>query len=97
MKIRIYEGDASDAFKHIPGPYVPNFVSIDDKFADCYRKKIENNIDVGKVIPAMRDLKEHSESGRLWEKLINQILKRMGFNTTTHDRTIYTPVYKTTG
>ena len=97
LKLRIYEGDASDAFKHIPGPYVPTFVSIGDKFADCYRQKFGNNIDRGKVIPEMRYLKEHSESGRLWETLINQILKRMGFNTTTHDRTIYTPVYNTTG
>ena len=45
----------------------------------------------------MRALKEHSESGKLWETLINQILKRTGFTTTTYDRTIYTPVYKNTG
>ena len=97
MDLRIYGDDDYEALTHIPGPYVNNLVSVDDHFSNWYRQKFGNNIDRGKVIHAMRDLKEHSESGRLWETLINQILKRMGFNTTTHDRTIYTPVYKTNG
>ena len=28
--LRFFGGDVSDAFAHIPGPYVTNFLSIDD-------------------------------------------------------------------
>ena len=94
MYLRIYVGGAYDAFAHIPVPYVPTFVSTDDQFDDWYRHKFGNNIDRDKVLPVLRYLQGHLESGRLWEYLINHILKRMGFTTTTHDRNIYRDVYK---
>ena len=87
-------------------PLTPSHIAQDHLFPTLYPlmnslliviNKNWKNIDRGKVIPVMIALKEHSESGRLWETLINQILKIIGFTTTTHDRTIYTPVYKTTG
>ena len=50
-----------------------------------------------KVLTLLRALQGHTESGRLWQSLINQILKRMGFTTTTHDRNMYLDIYKYTG
>ena len=44
----------------------------------------------------MRYLQGHLESGRLWESLINHIMKIIGFTTTTNDRTIYRDFYKPT-
>jgi len=32
--LKIYGGDAKDAFAHSPAPDVPPFATIDDQFAD---------------------------------------------------------------
>ena len=87
--LSIYGSDASDAFAHSPGPYVPNFVSIDEQFSDWYRYRFGNNVDSDKVLSVLIPLQGHPESSRLWGSLINQTLKRMGFSTTTHDRIIF--------
>ena len=44
----------------------------------------------------MRALQVHPESGKLWEKHINNILfsDELNFKTTTHDRTIYKTIYE---
>ena len=84
----IYGGDNSDAFKHLPRPFVPTFVSIDDRFTYWYIYRCGNDVEMEKVFPVMRFLHGHTESGRLWESQIHQILNMMGFTTTTHDRTI---------
>ena len=97
LDLRIYGVDASDTFKHIIGPYVTTFVSINDQFDYWYRQKIGNIIDRDRVLPLLRDLQSHPESGRLWESLINQILNKTGFNNTTNDRTIYISIYKPIG
>ena len=97
LDLRIYGVDASDTFKHIIGPYVTTFVSINDQFDYWYRQKFRNIIDRDRVLPLLRDLQSHPESGRLWESLINHILNRMGFTTDTHDRTIHIDVYKHSG
>ena len=88
LDLCIYGGDASDAFAHIPVPSVPKFVSIDNQFADWYRHKFGNNIDREKVLHVLRSLQGNPGSGRLLESPINQILKIMGFYTTTHDKDI---------
>ena len=93
----IYGCNAYDAFTHIPGPYAPIFISIYDQFSDWYRHRFGRNINTEKFIPVLIYLQGHLESVRLWESLIKQILKRMGFTNTTHDRTIYIAVYKLTG
>ena len=71
MDLSIYEGDASDAFAHIPAPYVPTFVQIDDQFDVWYRQKFGKNIDRDKVLPVLGALQGHTEPGRLWEYLIS--------------------------
>ena len=71
----IYGGYVSDVFLHIPVPYVPTFVSIDEQFSDWYRHKFGKNIVKDKVIYVLTSLKGHLDSVRLWEYLINHILK----------------------
>jgi hypothetical protein len=43
------------------------------------------------VLPVLRALQGHPESGRFWEEQINSILSHpeLGFEHTSHDRTIY--------
>ena len=67
LDLHIYGGDASEAFENIPGPSDTTFVYIDDQFADWYRHKFGKDIYRGKVIPVLRYLKGHPESGHRWE------------------------------
>ena len=45
LDFRIYGGEAYHSFAHIPGPFVPTFVYVDEQFSDWYRHKSGNNID----------------------------------------------------
>ena len=90
LDLKIYGGDAKDVFAHSPLPSVPTFVTIDEQCADWYKFKFGRRIDQARVLPIMRALQGHPESGRLWEKHINNVLfsKELNFKTTTHDRTM---------
>ena len=39
LNLKIYGGDAKDAFAHYPGPDVPTYMSIDDAYAKWYADK----------------------------------------------------------
>ena len=39
LDLKIYGGDAKDAFAHFPALSVPIFVIIDDQYADWYKFK----------------------------------------------------------
>jgi len=93
LDLKLYGGDAKDAYAHSPGPELPTYMSIDDQYADWYKFKFGKTIDRKQVLPVLRALQGHPESGRLWEHHINGILTKMGFKSTTHDRTIYTTLY----
>ena len=71
LDLRIYGVDASSTFKHIIGPYVPTFVSINDQFYHRIRNTFGKDINRDKVLHVLRALQDHPESGRLWETLIN--------------------------
>ena len=93
---RVYGGDATDAYAHSPPPKHPTFVSIDDAFADWYKSRFGKEIDCSLVLPVQHALQGHPESGRLWEQHISSILmsEEFGFTTTTHDRSIYSGMYR---
>ena len=95
LNLKVYGGDAKDAYGHSPGPEISTYVTIDDQYADWYKHKYGKEIDRKKVLPVLRALQGHPESGRLWESHINKILKgpKLKFKTTTHDKTIYTTVF----
>ncbi|KAG7373304.1 reverse transcriptase RNA-dependent DNA polymerase [Nitzschia inconspicua] len=93
---RTYGGDAQDAFAHSPGPKIPTYVYIDDAYADWYFARFGTHLDRRLVLPVLRALQGHPESGRLWEEHINKILSsdELQFRHTTLDHTIYSTVYK---
>ena len=88
---KVYGGDAQDAYAHSPPPETPTFVTIDDAYADWYKERHGQDIDRSQVLPVLHALQGHPESGRLWEAHINSILfsPKLGFKSTTHDRSIY--------
>ena len=86
----IYGGDAKDAYAHSPPPSIPTFVFIDDQYAEWYEWKFGVKLDRKKVLPVQHALQGHPESGKLWERTINKVLRcpRLNFQTTVHDRTV---------
>ena len=87
--LKVFGGDAKDAYGHSPGPEIPTYISIDDQYADWYEWRYGKKINRNKVLPVLRALQGHPESGRLWETHINKILRspELKFKTTTHDQT----------
>ena len=86
----IYQGDASDAYTHSPPPTVDAYLSIDDQYADWYKKRFGTSINRQKVFKIQHTLQGHPEAGRLWQHHIDDILtNKMGFKNTVHDKTIY--------
>ena len=93
LNLKIYGADAKDAYGHSPGPEIPTYMYIDDAYAEWYEEKYGVPIDRRKVLPVLKALQGHPESGRLWERHISGILKEIGFISTTHDKTIYRMEY----
>ena len=89
LNLKIYGGDAKDAYGHSPGPEIPTYMAIDDAYAEWYEEKYGERLDRNMVLPVLKALQGHPESGRLWEKHITAILMDLGFRNTTHDKTIY--------
>jgi hypothetical protein len=94
LNLKIYGGDAKDAYGHSPGPEIPTYMTIDDAYAEWYEHKFGKPINRKMVLPVRKALQGHPESGRLWEQHISGILTKIGFTSTTHDKTIYRKEYK---
>ncbi|KAG7344102.1 reverse transcriptase RNA-dependent DNA polymerase [Nitzschia inconspicua] len=94
--MRVYGGDATDAFAHSSPPETPTFIMIDDAYAEWYKARFGITLDRNMVLPVLHALQGHPESGRLWETYINKILSlpELSFKSTTHDRTIYSGVFE---
>ena len=75
LNLKVYGGDAKDAFAHLPGPKMNTYLSIDDAYAEWYKQAFGKPIDWAHVLPIKRALQGHPESGRLWEIHINWILQ----------------------
>jgi hypothetical protein len=89
--LNIYGGDVTDAYAHSPSPEVPTYLSIDDAYADWHEEKFKKTLNRRWVLPIQHSLQGHPESGKMWMRMIDQILiEDLGFTTTTHDRCIYT-------
>ena len=86
----IYGGDCTDAYAHSPAPNF-TYLSIDKTYADWYKNKFKKRIDRRMVLPVYYALQGHPESGKQWMHMIidEKLIKKMGFQTTTHDRCIY--------
>jgi hypothetical protein len=91
-----YGADVSNAFAEAPPPAHPLYLRIDDTFRDwwenhLHRPPIPKHHTVVKVNNAIQG---HPESPRLWEKLIDRILKTIGFKPTTHEPCLYYGIIK---
>ena len=64
---------------------------IDNQYYEWYFYKFKKKLDRSRALPVLRALQGHPESGKLWERHINNILlgPALDFMHTTHDRTIY--------
>jgi Reverse transcriptase (RNA-dependent DNA polymerase) len=86
--------DATNAYANSPPPDQPTFVYVDAQYADWYRaQRIQPVLRDDQVLPVQHALQGHPESGALWERMINRILARHGFKSTTHERSLYVGVY----
>ena len=52
--LMIYSGDASDAYSHAPPSHIDCYLSIDDQYADWYKKRFNKDINQRKVIKVQR-------------------------------------------
>jgi Reverse transcriptase (RNA-dependent DNA polymerase) len=95
-----YEGftslkvDATNAYANSPPPDQPTFVYIDDQYADWYQARHGILLSRDLVLPVQHALQGHPESGALWERFVNLVIARHGFQSTTHERSLYYGSYK---
>ena len=90
----VFGGDARDAFAHSPGPTVPTFLRLDEAFIEWYHTRFGVRLPRHQVLPIKRALQGHPEAARLWELHINAVLTKIGFQSTTHERNIYSLIYE---
>ena len=82
--------DVSNAFAEAPPPEAPFYVYVDDVYRDWWENELgKPPIPKGYVLRVHHALQGHPESPRLWERHIDKILKKHGFQPTTHDPCLY--------
>jgi hypothetical protein len=89
-----YGADCSNAFAEAPPPVHPLYLQIDEAFRDWWtthlgRPPIPSTHTVVRVHHAIQG---HPESPRLWEKLVDKILRDIGFKPTTHEPCLYSGI-----
>ena len=86
----VYGADATNAFAEAPPPSTPLYVTIDRQYRDWWEKvKGRPPIPKGYVLPVQHALQGHPESPRLLAKMIDDIMKSIGFTSTTHEPCLY--------
>ena len=82
-----FSGDALDAFAHAPAP--KSYLWVDEAIAAWILKRWGKRVPRNMVIAIYMALQGHPAAGAIWERLINKILKELGFESTTHEQNIY--------
>ena len=91
----MYGRDTRDAYAHAPAPVMMMHLTIGDACFEWYKEKTGKSLENQHVLPILHFLQGHPGSGKMWMKLIDQILiKDLGFETTTKDQYIYTKKIK---
>ncbi len=86
-----YGADVSNAFAEAPAPVAPLYMLIDEAYRDWW----ENHLKLPPipkehtVVRVNHAIQGHPESPRLWEKMIDKILKQLGFTASTHEPCLY--------
>ena len=89
MDLTIYSANATDACAPLPAPN-NTYLAIDYAYAEWYFDKYKKPIGKQMVLLVKHVLQGHPKSGKMWMKMIDNILiNQLGFRTTTHDCCIY--------
>ena len=82
--------DASNAFAEAPAPKAPLYVYIDKQFREWWEHKGYTPLQPSqRVMRVKKALQGHPESPRLWAKLIDKIIKTLGFQACHHEPCLY--------
>ena len=85
-----YGADVSNAFAEAPPPKQGFFICPDQAFRDWWVSKGRDPIPDGWVVPVLAAMQGHPESARLWEKLIDRILREhLQLIPTVHEPCLY--------
>jgi hypothetical protein len=89
--LKAYGADCSNAFAEAPPPVHPLYMRIDEAYHDWWVHHLKNPpIPPDKIVVRVQNaVQGHPEAARLWEKLIDSILKKIGFKATTHEPCLY--------
>ncbi len=87
----IYGADVSNTFAEAPPPKQGFYIRPDKVFLEWWASKTDGRkpIPSGYVILVMSAMQGHPESPRLWERLIDRLLRDMGFTPTIHHSVHY--------
>jgi hypothetical protein len=86
----VFGSDVSNAFGEAPPPKQGFFIRPDQAFREWWARKGREPIPEGYVIPVLAAMQGHPESGRLWEKHIDKILRvKLHLTPTVHEPCIY--------
>lgn len=87
--------DISNAFAEAPPPVAPFYVYIDRVYREWRKHKGLPPIPAEcNVLRVNRALQGHPESARLWEKHIDELLRKMGLTPSIHEPCLYSGYYK---
>ena len=82
--------DASNAFAEAPPPKAPLYVYLDAQFHNWWKSKGYKPLHPSqKVMRVKKALQGHPESPRLWAKLIDKIINKLGFTACHHEPCLY--------
>jgi len=89
-----YGADCSNAFAEAPPPAHPLYLHIDEAFRDWWTNhlKCPPIPDNHTVVRVHHAIQGHPESPRLWEKLVDKILRDIGFKPTVHEPCLYSGI-----
>jgi len=86
-----YGADCSNAFAEAPPPKHPLYMRIDEAFKDWWEHHLGHPPIPPEytVVRVNNAIQGHPESPRLWEKLIDRILRTIGLQPTKHEPCLY--------
>ena len=89
----IYGGDNMEAYAH-SSALNNTYLWVDVVYAEWYGDKYKTKLSKRMVLSVKYTLQGHPESGKMWMKMIDNILiTELGFRTTTHNRCVYIYIY----
>ena len=86
----VFGSDAANAFAEAPPPKSPLYLRVDVAYRNWYENKYKITLPSNSYVQVNHAIQGHPESPRLWQLHIDGILKKIGFEPTTHEPCIYT-------